>query len=174
MRPQVILIAAVSADGFISRDQGVPWDLPEDRAHFRRLTAGKWLLLGRRTFDEMQGWFRDHHPLVLTRRALPERWAEAAVTSVEEAMARVADAGERELWVCGGGAAYAEAWPRATQVVLTRVQEDLGHGVAFPKVADDEWRVVRNLPGGGVGDQVAWKWIWYERCQESPVANEQD
>lgn len=163
MRPRVILIAAVSVDGFISRDQGVPWDLPEDREHFRRLTEGKWLLLGRRTFDEMQGWFRDHHPLVLTRRPLPEPWGDASVTSVEAAIKRVAEAGESELWVCGGGAAYAEALSVATQVILTRVNENLGGGVAFPKMADDEWRVVKKESGGGQSGQVALKFVWYER-----------
>jgi len=71
---RTIIIAAVSADGFISRGTGVPWDLPEDRQHFRRLTQGQWLFLGRRTFEEMLGWFKDHHPVVLTRRPLLPPW----------------------------------------------------------------------------------------------------
>ena len=93
MKVRVIIIAAVSADGFISRGTGVPWDLPEDRAHFRRLTAGRWLLLGRRTFEEMTGWFREHRPLVMTRRALPSPWEAAGVAGVEEAMRRVEEGG---------------------------------------------------------------------------------
>jgi len=170
MGPRVILIAAVSADGFISRGKGVPWDLPADREHFRRLTAGKWLLLGRRTFDEMVGWFRDHQPLVLTGRPLPAPWSAAGVKSVEEAVMRVNAAGVEELWVCGGGSVYAAALPWATEVILTRVHQDLGSGVAFPALEQAVWRVTRTESGGRNADGLAWDWIWYERASDSPVA----
>ncbi len=163
-RLRVILIAAVSADGFISTGSGVPWDLPADRAHFRRLTAGKWLLLGRRTFEEMRGWFRDdHHPLVLTRRPLPAPWQNAGVNSVEDAVKRAEAAAAQELWVCGGASAYAEAMPRADELVLTRVADQLGHGAAFPPINPAQWREVRREqpPSGGPGP--ACDWVWMQR-----------
>jgi hypothetical protein len=98
----ITLIAVLSEDGFISSGTGVPWDLPADKAHFRAYTAGKWLLLGRKTYEEMLGWFRDHTPLVLTRQedytppvgrcvgtlaeaaALPAQPGSASLSSAEE------------------------------------------------------------------------------------------
>ncbi len=160
---RVILIAAVSEDGFISAGTGVPWDLPRDREHFRSLTAGKCLLLGRRTFDEMRGWFRDHRPLVLTRRALPEPWQDAAVASVEEAAQRAGD-GDGELWVCGGASVYAAALPLADELILTRVHERLGGGVPFPAINPAEWRETqRKTPPADSVPRPAFEWVWMRR-----------
>ena len=159
----MILIAAVSEDGFISTGSGVPWDLPEDREHFRRLTRGQWLLLGRRTFDEMRGWLhRDHHPLVLTSRPLPAPWECAGIAGVEEAIARAGAGGAGELWVCGGASVYERAMPVADELILTEVRDRLGGGVRFPKIDPDEWIVTRREPGGG-GTGPAFAWVWYRR-----------
>ena len=141
--PTLTLIAAVSEDGFISRGQGVPWKLPADVAHFRAYAAGKWLLLGRQTYEEMIGWFRDHTPLVLSR---DEGFVPAIgrrVGSVEEAVNLTS---AEELVVCGGAQAYALALPVADRLVLTLVQTPLGKGVPFPTIVWDEWTEVSREP----------------------------
>ncbi len=161
----MILIAAVSADGFISTGAGVPWDLPADRAHFRRLTAGQWLLLGRRTFEEMRAWFRAHHPLVLTRHALPAPWQDAAVASAAEAVQRATQAGAETLWVCGGASAYAEAMPLADELVLTRVADHLGDGARFPEMDPAMWvETRREQPVNQGADEPAYEWVWLQRA----------
>ena len=137
------LIAAVSEDGFISRGQGVPWKLPADVAHFRAYTAGKWLLLGRRTYEEMVGWFRDHTPLVLSRDENFVPTIGQRVGSVEEALHLTST---HELVVCGGAQAYALALPLADRLVLTQVQTQLGEGVPFPAIAWDAWTEVSRKP----------------------------
>ena len=139
----VTLIAAISSDGFISRDKGVPWDLPADRAHYRRCTAGKWLLLGRTTYEEMLGgWFKDHTPLVLSR---DEKWRPPLgrrVMSAEQAIGLTKEAGETELVVCGGRVAFEQAMPFATRLILTRVDSALGAGVPFPRFDEGGWTLV--------------------------------
>ncbi|MBK8041081.1 MAG: dihydrofolate reductase [Verrucomicrobiaceae bacterium] len=144
-RPRLTLIAAVSEDGFISRGQGVPWDLPRDRVHFRSATAGKWLLLGRRTYDEMIGWFRDHTPLVLTRDPTFVPPIGKAVLSVAQALDLAAEAGVEEIFVCGGSAAYELAFPHADRLLVTQVGRLLGAGAAFPKIEMPPWRLVSSL-----------------------------
>ncbi|MCF7789367.1 MAG: dihydrofolate reductase [Prosthecobacter sp.] len=138
-RPVLTLIAAVSADGFISTGTGVPWHLPRDKEHFRRITRGQWLLLGRRTYEEMTGWFEDHHPLILTRSPVYVPPAGEIVSSVAEALMVAAAGGARELFVCGGGEAYAAAMPSADRLILTHVDSLLGSGVPFPTVNSAEW-----------------------------------
>lgn len=147
--PIVTLIAAVSADGFISKGRGVPWDLPEDRAHFRSYTTGKWLLLGRTTYEEMLGWFRDHTPLVLTRDREYKPSIGHRVSSVDEAISLAEAAGQSELVVCGGEHAYALAMPHATRLLITRVDSRLGSGVPFPAINADDWAVTRTEPHDG-------------------------
>ena len=141
-RPRLTLIAVVSEDGFISRGQGAPWDLPRDRVHFRAATAGMWLLLGRRTYEEMLGWFRDHTPLVLTRDPTFVPPIGKAVSSVPQALDLAAKAGVDEIFVCGGSAAYELAFPHADRLLVTHVGTRLGAGVAFPKIETPPWRLV--------------------------------
>jgi dihydrofolate reductase len=143
MSARLTLIAAVSADGFISRGSGVPWDLPADKAHFREHTLGKWLLLGRRTYDEMRGWFRPgHHPLVLTRSDRLQIPEGRAVTSVTQALHLASEAGEPELVCCGGAEIYAAAMPHAHRLILTHVHQILGGGLPFPAISPREWEPV--------------------------------
>ncbi|MBX7209570.1 MAG: dihydrofolate reductase [Verrucomicrobiaceae bacterium] len=142
----VTLIAAVSADGFISRGKGVPWDLPADRAHFRSYTAGKWLLLGRTTYEEMRGWFRDHTPLVLSRDAGFQPPKGRRVSTAREAIDLAVASAQPEIVVCGGAQIYAAALPHATRLILTRVDERLASGLSFPLVNADDWHVVSTDP----------------------------
>jgi dihydrofolate reductase len=139
-RPRLTLIAAVSEDGFISRGQGVPWDLPRDRVHFRAATAGKWLLLGRRTYEEMLGWFRDHTPLVLTRDPAFIPPIGKCVRDVPQALDLATAAGVDEIYVCGGSAAYALAMPHADRLLVTHVSTRLGFGVPFPMIDTLLWK----------------------------------
>lgn len=139
----ITLIAVLSEDGFISTGTGVPWDLPADKAHFRAYSAGKWLLLGRKTYEEMLGWFRDHTPLVLTRQEDYTPPVGQCVGTLAEAVALASASGQRELVVCGGSAAYAASISQAHKLILTRVQVNLGLGVPFPldQISGD-WQTV--------------------------------
>ncbi len=148
--PRITLIAAVSEDGFISRGKGVPWDIAEDRRHFRDYTKGKWLLLGRKTFEEMHGWFReDHTPLALTRDETFTPQTGRAVLSIEHAIAMAEQGGAEELVVCGGGATYEAAMPHADTLIITHVAQRLGDGVRFPVIDEAAWKITSktNRPG---------------------------
>ena len=144
-RPRITLIAVVSADGFISRDRGVPWDLPRDRTHFRAATAGQWLLLGRITYEEMTGWFRDHTPLVLTRGKTYAPGIGRAVHNFEDAIALATAAQAPDLIVCGGSAAYEAAMPQAERLLITRVETNLGSGIPFPTIDPASWRLIASV-----------------------------
>lgn len=134
----ITLIAAVSEDGYISRDKGIPWHLPADIAHFRNYTADKHLLLGRTTAEEMRDWFQPGHtPIVMTRSrelALP---GTRQAASMEDAVALAQ--GAAELVVCGGASIYEAAMPWAHQLVITHVKTNLGSGKRFPDFTPEEW-----------------------------------
>lgn len=135
------LIAAVSDDGFISPGKGVPWDLPDDRKHFRAHTAGRHLLLGRTTYEEMTGWFdASHSPLVLSRDRAFVPPVGRRVPSVQVAIMQAEREGARELVVCGGAQTYAAAMSYADTLLITRVHTNLGQGIAFPEILEKEWK----------------------------------
>jgi dihydrofolate reductase len=134
------LIAAISTDGFISRGKGVPWHLPADIAHFRQHTRGKWLLVGRGTFEEMLGWFQpDHYPLILSRDASFAPSVGQRVATLPEALAIALAHSAEELVACGGAQCYAAAMPFADRLLITHVETHLGSGTAFPAIDPDEW-----------------------------------
>jgi dihydrofolate reductase len=121
----ISLIAAFAENRLLGSESGqIPWDLPRDKTHFRSYTAGKWLLLGRKTYEEMDGWFTDHRPLVLTRSTDFQGFApnHTAVASVPEAIDLARKNGAAELVVCGGAGTFATALPYANTLILTRVQ----------------------------------------------------
>ncbi|MDZ4289571.1 MAG: dihydrofolate reductase [Prosthecobacter sp.] len=148
MSTTVTLLAAISADGFISRGRGVPWDLPADKAHFRAYAAGKWCLLGRTTYEEMLGWFRDHHPLILSRDPAYHPPVGQHVTSVAEAIARANAARRPELVVIGGSSVFNSAMPLAHRLEITHVHDILGAGVSFPPISPEEWEPVSRIAHG--------------------------
>lgn len=166
-RPRVTLIAAVSADGYISQDRGVPWDLPRDKAHFRAASRGKWLLAGRVTYEEMLGWFQpDQHPLVLTRDETFTPPVGKAVSSAEEALREAAEGGAEELMVLGGGGAFAAAMPWADRLIITHVTSTLGGGVCFPALLPHVWKEIRREEySADAENTIAMVFSTYERCE---------
>ncbi len=150
---------------------GVPWQLPRDKEHFRRATRGQWLLIGRRTYEEMLGWFRDHHPLVLTRDNGFRPPIGERVGSVEEALHIAGKAGARELMVVGGSGPFAAAMPLADRLLLTEVESILGHGVPFPAIAPEEWQVAsRQTFPPDAENALGMAIVTYERRQARSLA----
>jgi dihydrofolate reductase len=147
------LIAALDEDQAIGRSTGgLPWHLPDETAHFRAYCAGQWLLAGRRTFGEMQGWFQpDQQVAVLTRSPAPlpatNAGTPAAVPSLAAALALARAGGAAELVVIGGARTYAEALPHADGLVLSRIALSTGGDVVFPPVAWTEWTLAHSEPG---------------------------
>ena len=122
----ISLVAAVARDGVIGRDGGIPWRLPGDVRHFKSLTTGHAVVMGRRTWESLPDRFRplpDRRNVVVTRN---ETWqAEGAerAGSLEEALALLAD--EEHVFVIGGAQIYAAALPHADELVLTEIDADI-------------------------------------------------
>jgi dihydrofolate reductase len=113
------LIWAQAPDGVIGRDGTMPWHIPEDMKHFREITAGSAVLMGRRTWESLPPRFRPlpgRRNLVLSRT--PQEGAET-FPSLEKALADVTG----DLWVMGGSAVYAAALPFADRVEVTEIRE---------------------------------------------------
>lgn len=148
----VTLIAALDEDGAIGRSEGgMPWHLPDESAHFRARCAGQWLLVGRRTYEEMTGWFQPgHRVLVLTRQPLTSPQAAAspapstpprAVPQVADALALARQAAAGQLIVLGGAETYRASLPFADRLILSRIHQRTGAAIHFPPIPAREWRL---------------------------------
>lgn len=121
---RIVLVAAVAKDGAIGRDNALLWHIPEDMAHFRALTAGKPVVMGRHTWDSLPPKSRPlpkRRNLVVSRSVQSLPGAEV-YASLEAALA--ACAAEPEVCVIGGSEIYALALPVADTLALTEVDAE--------------------------------------------------
>jgi dihydrofolate reductase len=143
---RISLIAAMTPERVIAGpDGGIPWDLPRDRAHFRSYTSGKWMLVGRKTYEEMEGWFGTRTPLILTRNSnfVAPVPSHRVVGSVSDAIELTKENGIGELVISGGAEVYETALPCADRLVLTIVETEIESEIRFPECRDPEnWAAV--------------------------------
>ncbi|MHA6630032.1 dihydrofolate reductase [Pseudonocardia sichuanensis] len=126
---------AQSANGVIGRDGALPWHLPEDMKHFRTLTAGATVLMGRRTWESLPPRFRPlpgRRNLVLSRTPQPGAEEEGAEVFPDLPQALAAVSGD--VWVMGGAAVYRAALPLADRIVVTEIREHFDGDTHAPEV----------------------------------------
>ncbi|NNE93652.1 MAG: diacylglycerol kinase [Verrucomicrobiales bacterium] len=143
---KISMIAAMAKNRVIGTGSGIPWDLPRDAYHFRTYTAGKFMLLGRKTFEEMEGWFTTQIPIVLTGKSDYKVENGHVADSVESGRDIAKEQGAPELVVSGGASVYEAALPLADQLVLTFVEEEIPGEVQFPDYeAEADWETLSEL-----------------------------
>ena len=146
----LVVVAAVAENGVIGDAGGMPWHYPADLAHFKRLTTGHPVIVGRTTYESIAarigGPLPDRTSVVLTTRDLDLPEGAVAAGDVDEAVAlAAADAADRdvdEAYVIGGAAVYEQLLDRADRLVLTEVPERPDGDTRFPDWDADAWREV--------------------------------
>ncbi len=136
----ITLIVAVADNGVIGRDNALPWRLPEDLKRFKRLTMGKPILMGRRTWESIGRPLPGRHNIVVTRDPNYQRDGVTVVHDVEAALAAAEAA--PEIMVIGGSELFGALLPRAGRVHLTRVHGNIDGDVVWPALDEREWHVV--------------------------------
>ena len=136
--PRVYLVAAVAANGIIGRNGRLPWHIPEELRHFKRLTLGHPVIMGRRTWESLKGALPQRENIVVTRQAGYEAAGAAVANSLEAALAMCI--GEPVAFVIGGTQLFEESMPIAAGMVLTEIQRDYEGDTWFPKWDRSQWR----------------------------------
>jgi dihydrofolate reductase len=160
---RLAVVAAVARNGVIGRDNAIPWRLPEDMEHFRELTTGHVVVMGRRTWESLPDRFRPlpgRRNVVVTRN--PAWSAEGAdrAASLEDALRLVAN--EPRVFVVGGAQLYAAALPLASELYLTELDVDVEGDTFFPDFDRGRFLEVAREPGVS-GDGTAFSFLTYAR-----------
>lgn len=134
------LIAALDRNSGIGRDNAMPWHLPDDFKHFKALTLGKPILMGRKTAESLGRALPGRTNLVLTRSGQVPFDGMRAVASLAQAQAIAAEAGADELCVIGGGEIYRMLIGQATDLHLTWVDAEVAADTHFPEVDPALWQ----------------------------------
>lgn len=136
---KISMIAALSENNVIGINGQLPWRLKKDLAHFRALTLGKTVLMGRKTFESIGRPLPNRKNIILTRDLEFKSGGVEVVHDLAEALALIKTS-DQEMMIIGGEQIYRLFLPYANQLYLTRVKINLPHGDAFfPEVDLSEW-----------------------------------
>jgi dihydrofolate reductase len=161
--PSLSVIAAVARNGAIGKDNGLLWHEPEDHKHFRRVTMGCPVIMGRKTWDSLPARFRPlpgRRNVVITRDRGWRAAGAEAVDSLDAALALLA--GAPKAFVIGGAETYALALPRADKLVLTEIDADLPGDTFFPPWDRERFRATAREPHVGHGG-IGYAFVTYVR-----------
>ena len=167
MRPEIVLVVAVADNGVIGRDGAMPWHLPADLKHFKRLTTGKPVIMGRKTFESIGKPLPGRHNIVLTRDS---GWTADGVTVVPNLAEAIAAAGldprarAGEIMIVGGAQIYAEAMPIASRIERTRIHISPDGDTRFPALDPDQWRETARVENPAEGEAPAHDFLTYVRA----------
>jgi dihydrofolate reductase len=158
--PRVILVAAVAANGVIGARGGLPWRLPGDLRHFKALTLGHPVIMGRRTWEGLGRALPGRENIVVTRRPGFEAPGAHVAASLDAALALCA--GEPAAFVIGGAQLYAAALPLADALELTEIHRDYDGDTRFPPFERADWREIERRPQSS--DGLRFDFVRYERA----------
>lgn len=144
-RAKISLVVAVDNQNGIGRDNQLLWHLPNDLAHFKRITSGHTVIMGRKTFESIGKPLPNRKNIILSRHAPT---AQSAIesekliycASLDQALSLVQE--EDEVFIIGGGNIYAQSLAMADYIYLTRVDVTLDADTHFPELPPEQWNLV--------------------------------
>lgn len=171
--PSIGMIWAQTPRGVIGASGAMPWRVPEDMAHFRAVTSGHPVIMGRRTWLSFPAKFRplpDRTNIVLTSDSAwadtPKATGAEAVASLAEALDQAKDSpGAAEIWIIGGGQVYAQALELAQLAVITVIDSNAEGDTYAPELGAD-WTFERADPASGwhrSSQGERYRFTWWRR-----------
>jgi len=166
----IVLVAAVAENGVIGSGNALPWRLKSDMQHFRALTMGKPVVMGRKTYRSIGKPLPGRTTIVVSRDPDFAAPGVVAATTLDAALAAArGDAlrrGTDTIVVAGGGEIYAQALPLATQLAVTIVHKIVDGDAYFPAIDPQLWReAAREEHAPQVGDDAPFAFLTYARIR---------
>jgi dihydrofolate reductase len=167
-RVRLSLVAAVARNGVIGANQAMPWRLSTDLRRFKRLTWGKPVILGRKTFETIGKPLAGRANIVITRTSDMKREGVTFASSIDKAIvaaeAEATVSGADEAMVIGGGMVYAATIMMADRLYVTHVEAAPPGDTRFPAIDPAVWKSIssESVPASDK-DSVATRFVIYER-----------
>jgi dihydrofolate reductase len=157
--PKIYLVAALASNGIIGRNGQLPWRLPEDLKHFKRLTLGHPVIMGRRTWESLPGALPGRDNIVVSGQAGYEAPGASVASSLEGALALCM--GEPVVFVIGGSRLFEESLPIAAGLVMTEIHREYEGDTWFPQYDRSRWRESQR-EGHVTADGTRFDFVLYE------------
>jgi len=160
--PRVYLVAAVASNGIIGANGRLPWDLPEDLKHFKRVTLGHPVIMGRSTWESLKGALPGRKNIVVTRTPGYGTPGASVAASLQSALALCADA--PKAMVIGGSQLFAESLPIAAGLILTEIHRDFEGDRHFPRYDRSKWKEMKRETHA-TRSGLRFDFVLYEPCR---------
>jgi dihydrofolate reductase len=170
----ILLVAAIAQNGVIGRGNALPWRLKSDMQHFRALTMGKPVVMGRKTYLSIGRPLKGRTTIVVSRDrgftapgiVVAPSLDAALATARGDELRRNADA----IVVAGGADIYAQAIPLATRLAITHVHKRIDGDAHFPAIDPNEWlESARSEHESAAEDEAAFAFVTYERAIDAKL-----
>lgn len=135
----ISIIVAISENGIIGAGNAMPWHISEDFAHFKAVTLGHPVVMGRKTFESIGRPLPQRRNIIISRQNGLTIDGCEVVGSLEEAIALLPK--DEEIFIIGGGEIYRQAMPIADKLYITHIHKTIEGDTAFPTI-DDSWAIV--------------------------------
>jgi dihydrofolate reductase len=159
MATQLTLVVAMDAQRGIGVDNQLPWHLPEDLAHFKRVTLGRPIIMGRKTFDSIGRPLPKRRNIVVTRN---RGWAHEGVEAAGSLQEAMALAGDEQASIIGGAQIFIESMRIADRMIVTHIDGVYRCDTFFPEIDAAVWTVAAREDHRSE-DGVAFSFVTYER-----------
>ena len=154
--PEIILVIARASNGVIGNDGGMPWHIPADLRHFKQVTKGRPMIMGRKTFDSLPGLLEGRRHIVLTRDS---NWQEDGAEVVHSVEAALKAANGPHVCVIGGAEIYALFLPLADRIELTEIAVSPKGDTLMPAIDNAEWSELARQSHKAAGDVPAYDFV---------------
>lgn len=154
------LVAAVAENGVIGVNGKLPWHLPEDLKHFKLLTSGHPVIMGRKTWESIGRPLPNRNNIVVSRKEGFRAPGANVAGSFEDALRLCAGAGP--IFAIGGSEVYRAALPHAAGLVLTEIRRAYEGDARFPEINWADWNETRREPHVSANG-IPFDFVWYDR-----------
>jgi dihydrofolate reductase len=158
--PRIGIVAAMGLNRVIGIKNTLPWRLPEDLRHFKRLTMGHHIVMGRKTYDSIGRLLPGRATVIVTRDRDYRLEGAKVAHSLREAIETAR--GDDEVFFVGGAEIYVQALPLADRLYLTEIREAFEGDAWFPEIAAGQWRETEREPHRSA-DGLEYHFVVYER-----------
>ena len=141
----ISLVVAAAKNNGIGKDGKMPWHLPNDMKHFKNVTWGLPVIMGRKTYESLGKPLPGRTNIIITRQQYQAAEGVFVVHDIKEAMAAAAETDAKEAFVIGGGEIYRQTLPVTQRIYLTRVHTTIEGDTYFPEISESEWNLLSQL-----------------------------
>jgi len=164
-KPRIALIAAVAKNRVIGVHNTLPWRLPEDLQHFKALTMGHHILMGRKTFESIGRPLPGRTMVIISRNDYSAPPGCLVAHSIPDALA--ACAGDQEVFFVGGAQLYEQALPLADRLYLTEIHAEFAGDAWFPQFERTAWREFSRSPRHDAASTLDYDFVVYQRKEKA-------